>query len=179
MSEQWRDVVGYEGLYEVSDCGQVRTVARTIVRRNGRVQPAPQRILRLKPTRQGYWRIGLTKELAGRQEFHFVHRLVLEAFVGPRPEGMECRHLNGDPGNNIVENLCWGTHSENSLDKRRHGTVPPVPNQFLEIRRQQLSKTHCPQGHLYDEFNTYRSKRGQRSCRACNRISARNRRNAS
>ncbi len=50
-----------------------------------------------------------------------VHHLVLEAFVGPRPEGMECRHLNGDPFDNRPENLAWGTRSENALDKVRHG----------------------------------------------------------
>jgi hypothetical protein len=52
----------------------------------------------------------------------FAHRLVLEAFVGPCPEGMECRHLDGNPQNNHVSNLCWGTKEENQADKRRHGT---------------------------------------------------------
>ena len=51
-----------------------------------------------------------------------VHRLVLETYVGPCPEGMECRHLDGDPLNNNLDNLCWGTKSENSLDSIRHGT---------------------------------------------------------
>lgn len=52
-----------------------------------------------------------------------VHALVLEAFVGPRPEGMECRHLDGDPTNNALANLAWGTRAENIADKRRHGTI--------------------------------------------------------
>jgi len=50
-----------------------------------------------------------------------VHRLVLETFVGPRPQGMVCRHLDGDPNNNALSNLCWGTYRENSEDKLRHG----------------------------------------------------------
>lgn len=50
------------------------------------------------------------------------HRLVLEAFVGPCPEGMECRHLNGIRGDNRLENLCWGTHQENYQDRICHGT---------------------------------------------------------
>ena len=53
-----------------------------------------------------------------------VHRLVLETFVGLCPDGMECRHLNGDPADNRLENLCWGTRSENMYDKVRHGTHP-------------------------------------------------------
>jgi hypothetical protein len=50
-----------------------------------------------------------------------VHHLVLEAFVGPRPEGMECRHLDGDATNNNLSNLVWGTPKENAADKKRHG----------------------------------------------------------
>ena len=48
---------------------------------------------------------------------HYVHRLVLEAFVGPCPEGMECRHLEGDTANNALSNLAWGTPQENAADK--------------------------------------------------------------
>lgn len=53
-----------------------------------------------------------------------VHYLILEVFAGPRPPGMECRHLDGDPTNNHPENLCWGTRSENAKDAVRHGTCP-------------------------------------------------------
>ncbi len=58
----------------------------------------------------------------GKSHVRYVHRLVLEAFVGPCPEGMECRHLDGNPRNNRVENLRWGTHRENRQDMERHGT---------------------------------------------------------
>lgn len=54
----------------------------------------------------------------------FVHRLVLLTYIGPCPPGMECRHLDGDPSNNQVTNLKWGTHAENMEDRERHGTVP-------------------------------------------------------
>jgi HNH endonuclease len=53
-----------------------------------------------------------------------VHRLVLEAFVGPCPEGMECRHLDGNRTNNRLDNLAWGTRIENHEDMKRHGTRP-------------------------------------------------------
>jgi hypothetical protein len=52
-----------------------------------------------------------------------IHRMVLEAFIGPCPEGCEARHLNGDSFDNRLENLQWGTKIENSEDKRRHGTM--------------------------------------------------------
>ncbi len=58
----------------------------------------------------------------GKTHTRGVHRLVLETFVGPRPTGMECRHLNGIKTDNRLENLRWGTHSENILDTVKHGT---------------------------------------------------------
>ena len=51
-----------------------------------------------------------------------IHQLVLETFIGPRPEGLECRHLDGNPLNNNLSNLCWGTHQENMQDKVQHKT---------------------------------------------------------
>jgi len=68
----------------------------------------------------------------------FVHRMVLLAFVGPAPEGMKCRHLNGNPKDNRLENLCWGTSSENNRDIVRHGrhiTSRLSNDQIREIRR--------------------------------------------
>ncbi len=52
-----------------------------------------------------------------------AHTLVLETFVSKRPEGMECRHLNGNPADNRLDNLCWGTSLENAKDKQVHGTI--------------------------------------------------------
>lgn len=74
---------------------------------------------RLKGTRQhsGYLRVCLV-----RKRYTFVHRLVLEAFRGPCPAGEVCRHLDGDPSNNRLDNLKWGTPQENAHDRIRHGT---------------------------------------------------------
>lgn len=67
----------------------------------------------------------------------WIHRLVLEAFVGPCPDGMECRHLNGNPADNRLENLCWGTHAENMRDRVSHGTS----NQGERNGRAKLSRS--------------------------------------
>jgi hypothetical protein len=58
------------------------------------------------------------------QRQRLVHLLILEAFVGPCPDGMQCLHNDGDPGNNRLSNLRWGTRVENAADRRRHGTCP-------------------------------------------------------
>jgi len=72
------------------------------------------------PHKGGYHRVGLSRD--GRRRFVPVHILVLTTFVGPCPSGMECRHIDGNPSNNHVANLAWGTRSENAQDKIMHGT---------------------------------------------------------
>lgn len=71
-----------------------------------------------------YRRIALTTRKTQVRVRRYVHRMVLEAFVGPCQDGMEARHLNGDSLDNRLENLEWGTPSENNLDRVRHGTHP-------------------------------------------------------
>jgi hypothetical protein len=81
--------------------------------------------LKLYRNRRGY--LVFTLRTSGVCSRKYLHRLVLESFVGPAPAGMECRHLDGNPANNRLSNLCWGTKSENALDSIRHGTfVRPV-----------------------------------------------------
>ena len=70
---------------------------------------------------KGYLAVSLWK-VGDRPRRIRVHTLVLMAFVGPRPDGLECRHLDGNPANNHISNLRWGTHRENQLDRRLHGT---------------------------------------------------------
>ena len=106
MQEVWKPIPGYEGWYEVSDQGHVRTFRRGA---NGRL---------LKPGRmpQGHLSVAL-----GRGNSQCVHKLVLLAFVGPAPDKHECCHNNGDPADNRLENLRWGTRSENIKDAYAHG----------------------------------------------------------
>lgn len=70
--------------------------------------------------RKGYLFVAPRRD--GRNHIRFVHRLILEAFISKRPDGMQCRHLDGDLTNNRLTNLKWGTPQEDADDKRRHGT---------------------------------------------------------
>ena len=152
--EEWRPVVGYEGLYEISDQGRVRSVPHEVRSSDGRRIWVSGKIRKPQPQHHGHLKIQLLRN--GHQESVHVHTLVLTGFVGPRPDGMCCRHLNGVSSDNRLENLAWGTYSENKFDQVRHGTDAYA------------SRTHCPHGHPYDETNTVRSKR-QRHCRECMR----------
>lgn len=157
MSEAWRPVVGYEGAYEVSDLGNVRSTARVTsagVRLPGRPKAT---FLNM----HGYPMVSLYLGNVGRQRR--VHRLVLEAFVGPCPEGMEGCHSDGDPSNARLPNLRWDTKSENQFDRIRHG------------RHNHASKTHCSRGHAFEGANLRVTSR-QRRCVACDQANERVRR---
>jgi hypothetical protein len=115
MEEEWKAVPGYEGSYEALNIGGVRSLDRVDPRGNhikGRVL-APSKL------RNGYLAVSLYKN--GVPHNHPIHELVLETFVGPRPEGMEVCHLDGNPYNNTVENLRWDTHAGNMQDMVSHG----------------------------------------------------------
>lgn len=87
----------------------------------------------------------------------YVHQLVAVTFIGLPPPGQEVRHLNGIPDDNRVDNLAYGTRSENVLDAVLHRTY----------RNANRGKTNCPRGHRYDTQNTHIDPRGCRRCRAC------------
>lgn len=114
MTELWRPIAGHAGSYEISSLGRVRSLSRVLP--DGRRWKG--RVMALKPVNSGHLHVRLTS--AGN--FMLVHRLVLEAFVGPCPPGMEACHNNGNPADNRIENLRWDTRKSNHADKVRHGT---------------------------------------------------------
>lgn len=155
-TETWKPIPGYEGLYEVSDHGRVRSLDRRYIRADGIATRRRGRIL--KPVMNGSSKHQVYLCAPGeKQKPQLVHRLVLTAFVGPCPEGMEACHSNDVPTDNRLANLRWDTRSANMNDRVRNGRDP------------QANKTHCPQGHEYSHENTYIAPSGRRSCRVCRR----------
>lgn len=118
--ERWLPVPGWEGMYEVSDLGRVRSVGR-VVPRSSAPQTIPERLLKAGAGVNGYPRVNLCRE--GKYVQRTVHSLVLEAFVGRRPARMEALHGNGDRTDARLVNLHWGTSKENKADTVRHGTA--------------------------------------------------------
>ncbi len=117
LPERWLPVLGFEGRYEVSDHGRVRALFVAI---KGRASLTPPPRLCAGWPDQGYRYVRLTTA-SGKRAQPRVHMLVLEAFVGARPPGQQSRHLDGVRDHNTLDNLAWGTASENHADMLRHG----------------------------------------------------------
>lgn len=114
MIEEWRDISGYEGLYQVSNRGRVRSA---------------RKIKSSQDNGRGYLMVHLNKN--NKPKWHLVHRLVAKAFI-PNPEQKQTvNHKDGNRANNEVSNLEWATYSENNLhsyksNKRKHPTAKPI-----------------------------------------------------
>jgi hypothetical protein len=146
-------VLGYED-YEVSDLGRVRSIERVITRRNGSPMPYKSQIIspfRSPPT--NYWTV--TLKMGGQKRNRRIHVLVAEAFIGPRPPGLEVCHNNNDQDDNRPINLRWDTHRSNMQDKAIFGT------------HHNALKTHCKRGHEFTPENTRMTTTGGRQCRRC------------
>lgn len=130
MSEMWKPVVGREGEYEVSDQGRVRSLDRVVVQAIARGPDRSRTVSRrmrgrmLRPVKAksgGYLRVSLSSGMSGSR-IRKIHQLVCEAFVGPCPEGQMPLHGDGDPTNNRLSNLRYGTGCDNVADAMAHGT---------------------------------------------------------
>jgi hypothetical protein len=124
MLEVWRPVVGWEHLYEISSIGRVKRLRRYVERPVSGDYWIKEKILKVGYQKSGHAKIHL--EYKDIRVTYRVHRMILEAFVGPCPDGKECRHLDGNPKNNNLYNLVWGTRSENSKDNIKHGKIIPM-----------------------------------------------------
>jgi len=121
MTEEWRPVLDFEGIYSISNLGRLRSEDRIVIRRNGTKQPRRGIMMRLPPNQDGYPHVSLCKN--GHRKDSVIHHLVLEAFIGPRPTSKhEGCHNDGNPANNRLDNLRWDTMVNNQRDRLQHGT---------------------------------------------------------
>jgi hypothetical protein len=125
MIEHWKDVPGYEGSYQISDLGRVRSVPRHVYCRNGHLHWIRGRILKPSVGTCGHIQVRLSR--AGRSPTVPVHQLVLKAFIGPRPKGKEGCHNDGVHANNRLSNLRWDTHRSNMTDASNQGLLRVLP----------------------------------------------------
>jgi hypothetical protein len=152
-AEEWRTIPGLEGLYEASSLGRIRSLDRSVDA--GRPRRIAGRVLKPSLNPNGYPFVVPSKD--GVAHSMAVHRLVALAFLGPRADGTEVCHHDGDKTNNAVANLRYDTRSANAMDRVRHGNHP-----FAAM-------THCRKGHAYTDENTHRRSDGGRRCVKCER----------
>jgi hypothetical protein len=154
LTEQWKPIPGFEGVYEVSDLGNVRSLART----NAQGKRYKGKLLTPATVpRTGIRQVVLFKD--GARHSSTIHKLVLTAFVGPAPEGQEVVHIDGNASNNALTNIKWGFRSETSQGILKRGN---------HVHKR---KERCPRGHLLEEGNltAYSVRVGWRSCLACSK----------
>jgi len=151
MAEIWKPVLEWEGFYEVSNLGRVRSLSNWVKAGRGNMKRAGRILSNFN--RQG--RLFVNLNYGGYRTTVTVHRLVLESFVGLRPEGLECKHLNGNAANNHISNLVWGTKLENEADKVAHGTASRPPLNIEEIN--DIRASPKKQQELADQYGVSQS----------------------
>ena len=158
--EEWLPIPGWEGAYEGSSLGNIRSVERAVTDKIGRVRTFPSKVLKPRPGVKGQPFVNLCRD--GACKNYTPGSLVALTFHGPRPEGEVVRHLNDDPWDNRPENIKYGAQRENVWDCIANGN------------HSELSKTHCPRRHELHDGNITEAgrRRGFRDCLACNRARA-------
>ena len=128
MNEEWRDIEGYEGLYQVSNLGRVKS---------------KRGILKPRITPKGYLRIQLSKN--SNRKDKFVHVLVAETFLCKYDSALQVNHIDGDKTNNTVDNLEWVTVKENQQHAYNAGLHKPIKH--TEETKKKISKTLKGENH--------------------------------
>lgn len=119
--ERWIAFPNYEGCYEVSTWGRTKTLERPKRIRGNGIQMIPERI-RIPTLRKSDNRLTIALWKDNKFTQWYVHQMILTAFTGPCPEGLEGCHENGKPWHNWLSNLRWDTHRNNMNDREKHGT---------------------------------------------------------
>lgn len=150
--EIWLPVVSWEGFYEVSDLGNVRSVPRVVTTKSGQIRRYRSRPIAPYLDRRGRVWIDLSRD--GSRGRYKVSHLVLSAFIHPKPADKDCLHANDNPADNRLCNLRWGTRSENWEDRKANGFV---------------LRSVCRRGHPLEGPNLSASllKKGVRTCASC------------
>lgn len=134
-TEQWKDIPGYEGRYQASTEGRVRSVDHRVRLVAHGIETT--RLVRGRVLRPGAGTSGHVSVALGKNNSKMVHAIILKTFVGPPPEGCETLHLNHTPSDNRLINLVWGTRSRNvEMD--------------YEVGTRKVHKNFNRWGHRYD-----------------------------
>jgi hypothetical protein len=132
MKEEWRDVVGYEGLYQVSTLGRVKSLEKRLRIKSGNYRIKLETIKRQHVANNGYLTVGLSD--SGKNRNVLVHRLIAEAFIENSGNLETVNHINGIKTDNNVHNLEWCSHRDNLLHALENGLRKPRKKKLDDIQ---------------------------------------------
>lgn len=136
QKETWKDIPGYESLYQASSLGRIRSLDRKLVTKNGSIKIIKGLIKKPSIDKSNRFTIGLSKK--GKRKSFTVHKIIALTFIGERPEGYEVCHIDGNSQNNELGNIRYDTHSQNEIDRYRYGDKTPsgklTIRDVLEVR---------------------------------------------
>lgn len=125
LKEEWKDIEGYEGLYQISNLGRVKSL-----KRNTKNQCKNAEVIKTQEIRNGYYSVSLWKNGVGKH--HLIHRLISQAFI-PNPNNKpQINHIDGNKTNNHIENLEWVTESENARHAYNNGLIKPYTRKIIQ-----------------------------------------------
>jgi len=153
MNEQWKDIKNFEGHYQVSDMGRIKSLEREIIKKDKKKSKVKETILKGSKDTKGYIQVELKKD--GKRNIKMIHRLVAEAFL-EKPKGKDqINHKDGNKENNKLDNLEWCTcqenikHAwENKLNKARYGEEHPN-HKLNKEQVQYIKKNYIPRDKEY------------------------------
>ena len=158
MNEIWKDIPNYEGYYQASSLGRVKSLERHIIYKDGRERTYPSAIIKDRDKQNTARIVTLKKDNKGKT--FKVHYLVMLAFVGERPEKYHICHIDGNYKNNNLKNLKYDTISENRIDNYRYGSKVSKGKlslkEVLEIRDLYTNNIYT-QKELVDIYNVNQS----------------------
>lgn len=124
-NEIWADIPGFEGLYQASTLGRIKSLGRHVNTSSGRRVYVKEKVLSLSQQKSGHLLVWLRKD--GSTHAKCVHRLIAETYIGPCPPNKECCHNNAIPSDNRVENLRWDTRANNIKQSYSNGRKVIIP----------------------------------------------------
>lgn len=167
MNEIWKPVKGYEGLYEVSNLGNVKSLDRFVINHKNKKQFYPSKTLKKSKRKNGYLSVILSKN--NIQKNLSVHRLVAISFI-PNNQNKKCvNHIDSDRSNNVLSNLEWTTHKENRMHGIEKGNVFKVG--VVAIDKETKEKTfYTSIGHAVKDGYSRSSISDRVNCKIKNRF---------
>ena len=134
----WKPIPGYEGIYEASNKGEIRSFDKVITQKNGTDRTIKGRVMKQRKNNRGYHIITLNKDSVSKD--YLVHRLIAFAFL-PNPDNLpQVNHIDGNKSNNCIENLEWCDQTHNMLEAYRTGLRVATPPVFTEEDRKRMSE---------------------------------------